>query len=478
MDITKLSAGEIREKLVNNQLTAVEIVEAHLAKIDEVDGELNAFITINREEALERAKKIDEKVANKEDLGLLAGVPISIKDNISTKDIRTTCGSKMLENYIPPFNAKVIDLIEEEDGIVLGKTNLDEFAIGSTTETSYFGPVKNPLNMDKIPGGSSGGSAASVASYEVPLSLGTDTGGSVRQPAAYCNLVGIKPSFGAISRFGVVSMANTMDQVGVMARNVKDSANLLKVLMKKDTRDSTSYEEAGEILRGLDLNQAYSFKGLKIGIIKELEGYPMDKEVEEAFDKAVKLVKGLGGLVEEINMPYLKYAPACYHLLTTAEISSNLGRFDGIIYGHRSENYKDLTELYKNTRTEALGKEVKRRIIFGTYVLSKDKREKYYEQALKVRRLIKEDFEQVFKNYDLILSPTSPLLAFEIGENKENTELQYNSDVFTVGTNLAGICAMSLPYKGVGIQFTANRFEEDKLIRAGLAFEGGNIDEL
>lgn len=481
MDITKLSAYEIREKLINKEVTALEIVRAHLSLIEE-KKDLNAFITINKEEALKRAGIIDEKVKNGEALGCLAGVPVTIKDNISTKGIKTTCGSKMLEDYIPPFNATVVDLIEEEDGIILGKANLDEFAIGSTTENSYFGPSKNPIDPSKIPGGSSGGTACAVGSNQVPLGLGTDTGGSVRQPSAYCGVVGIKPSFGAISRFGVVSMANTLDQVGVVGRNVRDAGNLLRVLMKKDERDMTSYEEADQVLKDLDLDGTYDFKGMKIGIIKDLEGYSLDKEVEEKFQESVEIIKSLGGLVEEVNMPYLKYAPACYHLLASAETSSNLARFDGIVYGHRAGDYKDLTELYTNSRSEGLGREVKRRIVFGTYVLDKENREKYYEKALKVRRLIKEDFARVFEDYDLILSPTSPVLPFNLGEKAENTEDQYNTDIFAVGANLAGLGGISLPVKGdsptIGIQFTANRFEDDKLIKAGLAFEGGKVDEL
>lgn len=481
MDITKLSAYEIREKLINKEVTALEIVRAHLGLMEE-KKDLNAFITINEEEAIKRAEFIDKKIKNGETLGCLAGVPVAIKDNISTRGIRTTCGSKMLENYIPPFNATVVDLIEAEDGIVLGKANLDEFAIGSTTENSYFGPSKNPIDPSKVPGGSSGGTACAVGSNQVPLGLGTDTGGSVRQPSAYCGVVGMKPSFGAISRFGVVSMANTLDQVGVIGRGVKDTAILLKVLMKKDKRDMTSYEKAGEILEGIDLARPYDFKGIKIGLIKEFDGYKLDKEVEEKFEESVEMIKSLGGLVEEINMPYLKYAPACYHLLASAETSSNLARFDGIIYGHRAEAYEDLTELYTNTRSEGLGQEVKRRIVFGTYVLDKENREKYYEKALKVRRLIKEDFSKVFEKYDLILSPTSPVLPFDLGEKAENTEDQYNTDIFAVGANLAGLGGISLPVKGenptIGIQFTANRFEDDKLIKAGLAFEGGKVDEL
>lgn len=480
MDITNISAYEIREKFINKEVRAVDIVSSYIEKIKREDPDLNAYISINEEEALVRARELDDRLARGEAMGSLAAVPVSIKDNISTKGIKTSCGSKMMLDYLPPFNATVIDLIEAEDGIILGKTNLDEFAIGSTTESSCFGPTKNPIAEGKIPGGSSGGSAVSVASKLAPLSLGTDTGGSVRQPAAYTSVVGIKPSYGAISRFGIASMANSMDQVGVLAGNVKDGASLLKVLMQKDPRDHTSYGAAGEILEGLDLDGNYDFKGMKIGLVRELEGYEMDGEILEALDRSVELIEKLGGRVEEVKMNYLAYASTNYYLLASAEASSNLARYDGIIYGHRSDDYKDLTELYTNSRTESFGDEVKKRIILGNYLLANENREDYYTRALKIRRLIKEEFEETFKNYDLILTPTTPILPFDLrGEYDEN----YDSNIFTTGVNLAGNCAMSLPvYKQerlpIGIQFIANRFEEDKLIRAGLAFEGGNIDEL
>lgn len=482
MEITNISAYEMREKLLNKEIKAVDIVNAHLEKINELK-DLNAFITINEESALESAKKIDEKIANGETLGALAGIPISIKDNISTKGIKTTCGSKMLENYVPPFNASVIDLIEEEDGIVLGKTNLDEFAVGSSTENSYFGITKNHINNDLIPGGSSGGSTVSVGSYQVPLSLGTDTGGSVRQPSAYCKVVGIKPTYGAISRYGVVAMANSLDQVGIIGRNVKDSGLLLKSMMKKDLKDLSSFEGVENVLADFNFDEKYDFKDMKIAVVKNIKGYTVDEEVAERFDRAVELVEKLGGKVEVIDMEAIAYGSACYHVLSTAEVSSNMGRFDGVRYGYRSENYTDLNELYINSRTEAFGKEVKRRIMIGTYVLENENREKYYVKALKIRRMIRDEFNEIFKDYDLIISPTAPTLPFEIGKNIDNTEAQYNTDIFTVGVNLAGICAISIPFgkedeAPVGIQFVANKFEEDKLLKAGLAFEGGKVDEL
>lgn len=482
MDITNISAYEMHEKFLNKEVTAVELVNAHLENMEKLK-ELNAFITINKEDALERAKILDEKLASGAEMGVLAGIPISLKDNISTKGIRTTCGSKMLENYIPPFNATVVDLIEAEDGIILGKTNLDEFAIGSSTESSYFGATKNPVDNNLIAGGSSGGSTVAVKSRQMPLSLGTDTGGSVRQPASYCNVVGIKPTYGAISRFGVVSMANTMDQVGVVGRNVRDTSLLLKTLMKKDTRDGTSYKKSEEVLKNLDVNKNYDFKGIKVGVLKTIGDYKLDEIVARDFEKAVEMVKSMGGQVEEISMDSLKYAPACYHVLSTAEVSSNLARFDGLRYGYRSEKYETTEELFRNSRQEALGKEVKRRILFGTYVLLNENKKEYYEKALKVRRLIADEYSEMLSKYDVLMTPTTPTIPFELGTNSDNTEIQYNSDIFTVGVNLAGICAISVPFDKeeaapVGIQFIANKFEEDKLIKAGLAFEGGNVYEL
>ncbi len=478
MEILKLTALEIREKLINKEITALEITETYLDEIKKDKNSLNAYITLDEEGAISSAKKLDEKVKNGKKLGKLAGLPIGIKDNISTKGLKTTCGSEFLKDYIPPFNASLIKTIKEEDGIILGKNNLDEFAMGSSTESSYYGVTRNPLAIDKVAGGSSGGSAASVAGNQAILSVGTDTGGSVRQPASFCNLVGIKPTYGTISKFGVVPMANSMDQVGVFGRNVKDAAMFLDVLMKYDKNDSTSYMDTGKILRNLDLNEEVDLKGVKIGIPREFLKWECDEGIKLRFREGIEILKSLGAEIHELDMPYLEYGNACYHVLSTAEASSNLARFDGIRYGHRTENYEDLDELYTNSRTETFGFEAKRRITFGTYLLTGEEREKYYIKSLKVRRLIKEDFERAFKEYDLLVSPTTPNLPYDIGIESNGTKSMYDGDKFTIPVNLAGLPAITVPSGKVdglptGIQIIGNMYDEMSLIKAALAFEGG-----
>ncbi|MCK9444705.1 MAG: Asp-tRNA(Asn)/Glu-tRNA(Gln) amidotransferase subunit GatA [Tissierellaceae bacterium] len=481
MDITKLTAIETKEIIKKRELSVKELIGSYLDKIDSVDKEINAFITLNREEALKNAEKLDKKIKNGQSLGALGGLPIGIKDNIVTKDLKTTCGSKMLENFIPPYDGKVVEKIKKEDGIILGKLNLDEFAMGSSTETSYFGETKNPINMEMVPGGSSGGSAAAVKAGEVLLSLGTDTGGSTRQPAAFCDVVGIKPSYGLVSRYGIVSLANTLDTVGVLGKDVEDAAFFLSTLTGFDPLDSTSSESAkGETIREsiVNKNDINTIKGMKVGLPKEFFQTEIDKGISREVNKAIKILESLGAEIEEISMPYLEYSLAVYHVIVAAEISSNLARFDGIRYGHRSEDYNTLDELYINSRTEALGEEVKRRIMFGTYYLSKSNANSHYERALKIRRLIKEDFDRAFGKYDILLSPTSPILPFKFGEKMTNPLSMYKADLFTVPVNLGGLCAMSIPcgYENglpVGLQIIGDRFKEANIIKAGLALEGG-----
>ena len=474
MDILELKARDIRDKIISKEISAVQVVEAYLKQIEETDSDINAFISIDKEGSRAKAAEIDEKIKNGEEVGRLAGIPIGIKDNIVTKDMITTCGSKMLKDYISPYDARVVEIIKKEDGIIIGKTNMDEFAMGSSTETSYYGPTKNPLDNRLVAGGSSGGSAAAVASKQVAIALGSDTGGSVRQPASFCGLVGLKPSYGRISRYGLVPLANTLDQIGVLAKDTEDAGFILSVLSGYDEKDPTS------VNMDLDMNletDQVDLKKIKIGIPKELYDIEMDSHVKDNFLKTIELIKENGGSVEEVSLPNLKYALETYLLISNAEASANLARFDGLRYGHRAEDYETLDELYIKSRTEAFGEEVKRRIMLGTYILREDHAEDYYMQALKVRTLIRDDFEKAFETVDILLSPTSSSLPFNLGDRIDNPVDMYKADLFTVPANLAGICAMNLPlFNGeslpIGIQIMANKFGEKDMINLGLAIEG------
>lgn len=472
MDIISLTAIELKEKLKNREISAREIATACLDRIKDKEPEINAFITVTEEEALKAADRVDEKIRNGEDLGLLAGIPIAVKDNISTKGIRTTCGSKMLENYIPPFEATVVEKIKEEDGIIVGKTNMDEFALGSSTETSYFGTTKNPHDTERVPGGSSGGSAAAVAAKEAPLSLGTDTGGSIRQPAAFCGVVGIKPTYGLISRYGVVPMANSLDQVGPFGRNVKDAALLLQAIAGHDERDSTSMDiNIPDYINSL----TGDVKGMKAAIPKEYLELEIDSNIKDSLLNAVNVLKDIGVEIEEVSLPNIKYALPDYYIISTSELSTNMSRYDGIRYGHRAESFVDIDDLIIKSRSEAFGREVKRRIMLGTYSLSKGHADEYYKKALKVRTLIKNDFDKAFTKYHIILGPTTPKLPFKIGEITDPVTM-YKSDLFTVAVNLAGICALSMPCGSanglpVGIQIMGDRFKEINILKAAYALE-------
>lgn len=481
MDIINLSAYEMAKKVRDGEISSREIVQAHLNRIEELDEDINAFITLNAEDALKRADEIDQKRKNGEKLGLLAGVPIAIKDNISTKGMRMTCGSKMLENYNPPYNAEVIEKIIKEDGIIIGKTNLDEFALGSSTESSYYGVTKNPIDLERVPGGSSGGSAAAVKANMVPFSLGSDTGGSIRQPAAFTGLVGFVPSYGTVSRYGLVSMANTMDQIGTFGRDIRDSILLLSAIEGFDSKDSTSKiggnpTDFNEFIKDENDYSDY-IKTLKIALPKEFLNYEYDERVKKEVENAIDIYRKMGATIEEVSIPSLDHVLSIYNIISNGELSANLARFDGVRYGFRSDEYDNLDELYTNTRTEGFGDEVKRRIILGTYYLSRDGREKYHEKALRLRTILIEEISKVFEDYDMILSPTTPILPFKFGE-KEDPLSMYMSDLFTVGVNLSGICSMTIPCGDVdglpvGLQLVGNRFREDVIIKAGLAFEGG-----
>lgn len=475
MEIIRLKAWEMREKLRNKELSAVEILNSHLSQIDKEEQNLNAFITLDRENALKSAKAIDKKIAENSKLGLLAGIPIGLKDNIMTKGIRTTCASKMLEDFIPPYDATLVKNIIDKDGIVLGKTNLDEFAMGGSTETSYFGRTKNPIDLTKVPGGSSGGSAAAVAGFEVPVSIGTDTGGSVRQPASFCGIVGMKPTYGLVSRYGVVPMSNSLDQAGVFGRDVKDAHFMLEGIRGYDPLDSTSSKRAG---LEISLETEKSLKGLRIALPKEFENIRIsgDEKIQESFKRAVKKFEDAGASIDYVSINSLNYALEAYYIISTSEISTNLSRLDGIRYGYRTDNYETLDELYINSRTEAFGEEVKRRIMMGTYALSASHQDENYKKALQVRTLVKRDFENIFKDYDIILSLTSPILPYSFDSLINSPLDMYKADLFTVPVNLVGLPALSMPIEEVnalpvGMQIIGNRFNDETVLKTAMGFE-------
>ncbi len=479
MDITSLKAWEMKEKLFNKEISSREIIQAHINKIEDTDNQINAFITLDMENALKEADRIDEKIAKGERLEVLAGLPVGVKDNIVTKNLRTTCASKMLENFIPPYDATVVENIRKNDGIIIGKTNLDEFAMGASTETSHFGPTRNPVNTNVVPGGSSGGSAAAVGGNEVPLALGTDTGGSIRQPASYCGVVGIKPTYGVVSRYGTISMANTLDQVGTFGRDVRDAILMLNAIKGYDRRDSTSSKKVipAYLIDNDSSKDLKYLKDLKIALPKEyVELKSSNKDIQDLFDKSLKVFEDNGAKIEFISLPHLKYALETYYIIMTSEVSSNLARFDGIRYGHRAEKYGTINELYTNSRTEGFGEEVKRRIMTGTYSLSAGYAEEHYKKALKVRTLIKEDYDKAFANHDVILSLVSPVLPFKFDSMIKDPVEMYKADLYTVPVNIAGLCSLSLPMGKVdglpvGLQITGDRFMEEKIIKAGLGFE-------
>lgn len=478
MGILDIRARNIREKIVNNELTAGQVIEAYLNNIEKHEDEINAFITLDKEGARAQAAKIDDKLRNGKELGRLAGIPIGIKDNIMTKDMKTTCGSKMLENFISPFDATVIDIIKAEDGVILGKMNMDEFAMGATTETSYFGSTKNPLDMELVPGGSSGGSAAAVAAKLVAIALGSDTGGSVNQPASFCGVVGLKPSYGRISRYGLVPLANTLDVIGILAKDALDAAFLLSVLSGYDENDPTSISQ--EIAPNYECNVPSNddLETIRIGIPKELKDIEIDDYVKENFLKTIELIKEKGCQVVEVSLPNLDYALETYLLVANAEASANLARYDGLRYGYRAKEYDTLDDLFIKSRTEAFGDEVKRRIMLGTYILREDHVEDYYMQALKVRTLIREDFDKAFEECDVLITPTSPRLPYRLASRGEENQAVdfYKGSLFTIPVNLAGICAMNIPVfndgsLSIGVQLIGNKFKEEDIVSLGHSIE-------
>ncbi|WP_138203818.1 Asp-tRNA(Asn)/Glu-tRNA(Gln) amidotransferase subunit GatA [Haloimpatiens lingqiaonensis] len=472
MELYRLKAHEIKKLIEDKEVKAEEVTTAFLNRIDKVDEKIGAYLYVAREEALKSAKEVDEKIAMGEDLGQLAGIPIAVKDNISVRGMQNTCASKMLEGYVSPYDAFVTEKLKKNNAIILGKTNMDEFAMGSSNENSAFKIVRNPWDLTKVPGGSSGGSAASVAACEAALSLGTETGGSVRQPASFCGIVGLKPTYGRISRNGVVAFASTLDQVGTFGRDVKDCALLTGTIAGIDKGDFTTVDE---VVPDYTKFLTKDVKGTRIGVPTEfLQG--LDNKIRAKIEEAIEVLKENGAIVEEISLPLAKYSLADYYIIACAEASSNLARFDGIRYGHRAKDFKDSVDIYFKSRTEGFGEEVKRRIMLGTYVLSAGYYDAYYKRALKVRKLIKEEFDKVFKNYHVIITPTSPTTAFKIGEKTKDVLSMYLSDIYTVPANVAGIPSISVPCgmvdgMPVGMQIMGNYFQEGKLFNLAYSYE-------
>ena len=474
MELYELTVHELIEKLDKKEITSSQITESYLKRISEKEKDVQAFVTVTDEDAIKKSKEIDEKIKNGEIQNKLAGIPIGIKDNMCTRGIKTTCSSKMLENFVAPYDATVVEKVNNENMISLGKLNMDEFAMGSSTEHSYFHMTRNPWNLNKVPGGSSGGSAAAVAADMVPWALGSDTGGSIRQPASLCGVVGLKPTYGLVSRYGLVAFASSLDQIGPITKDVEDNAILLNLIAGHDEKDSTSMDiEKKDYTKSL----VKDVKGLKIGLPKEFLGEGINEEVKNAVLKASEIYKKLGATVEECTLDIGKEALASYYIIACAEASSNLGRFDGIRYGYRSEKFDNLRDIYINSRTEGFGPEVKRRIILGTYVLSSGYYDAYYKKAQKVRTVIREEYKKLFDKYDLILTPTSPTVAFGIGEKSNNPLEMYLADICTVPVNIAGLPGMSLPVTvnsegmPIGIQLIGKHFDEETIFRAAYSFE-------
>ncbi len=474
MDLHALTIHQLHGLLVKKEVTSREVTEALYRRIRGVDGEVRAYLLLTEERAFRQADRVDGKIAKGEEIGDLAGVPLGLKDILCTKGIETTCASKILKGYIPFYDATVIQRLKERDGVFLGKLNMDEFAMGSSTENSGFQITRNPWDLDRIPGGSSGGSAAAVAADECVAALGTDTGGSIRQPAACCGVVGLKPTYGRVSRYGLVAFASSLDQIGPITKDVEDCAILMNAICGYDPCDSTSVNvEVPDYRQSLKTD----VKGIRVGIPEEYFIEGMDPEVERSVRDAIDSLRKWGAEIQTISLPHTEYAVAIYYIIATAEASSNLARYDGVKYGFRSKGYRDLMEMYTETRAKGFGKEVKRRIILGTYVLSAGYYEAYYRKASQVRTLMRKDFEEAFQKVDVIVAPTAPTPAFRIGEKTEDPLQMYLSDIHTIPVNLAGIPAISIPCgfsrQGlpIGLQIMGKHFDEGLLLRVAYSFE-------
>lgn len=474
MDLLKLTALELGRKIKDRDVSVREALEAVLAQARAVEPEINSYVTLDEAGALAQAEAVQEKIDRGELKGPLAGVPVSVKDNISIEGQLTTCSSRILSNYRPTFTAEAVKNLQREGAVVIGKTNMDEFAMGSTTETSCFGPTKNPHNLLYVPGGSSGGSCAAVAAQECWYALGSDTGGSIRQPSSFCGVVGLKPTYGTVSRYGLIAYGSSLDQIGPVAKDVADCAAILEAVASRDEKDSTSVER-----QDYDFTSALErdIKGMKIGIPRDYMGEGLDSEVADAIWRAARVLEERGAVLEEFDLSLVKYAIPAYYVIASAEASSNLERFDGVKYGYRGADCEGLHSMYKKTRSEGFGAEVKRRIMLGSFVLSSGYYDAYYLKALRTKALIKQAFDKAFETYDLILGPTAPTTAPKLGKSLQDPLKMYLGDIYTISVNLAGLPGMSVPVgkdsRGlpIGMQLIGNSFQEKKLIRAAYAYE-------
>ncbi len=480
MEIQKLTAVSLGKKIKEKEISVREALDAVFAQIDQTEDRYHAYVTLDKEGAYKQADAVQEKIDKGELTGALAGVPVAIKDNMCTKGLLTTCSSKILENYIPTYTASAVQNLTDAGCVIIGKTNMDEFAMGSTTETSYYGVTRNPHNPDHVPGGSSGGSAAAVALNECFFALGSDTGGSIRQPSAFCGITGMKPTYGTVSRYGLIAYGSSLDQIGPMTKNVTDCAAVLETIASYDKKDSTSmkreeYDFTSALVRDV--------KGLRIGLPKDYFGDGLDSEVKAAIFKAAETFKRMGAIVEEFDLGLVQYAIPAYYIIASAEASSNLERFDGVKYGYRTKEYSDLHSMYKKTRSEGFGSEVKRRIMLGSFVLSSGYYDAYYLKALKTKALIKQEFDKAFKKYDIILAPAAPTTAPLLGSSLQDPIKMYLSDIYTISANLAGIPGLSIPCGKdkmglpIGMQLLGGCFQEKTLLCAGFAYEKAREEE-
>lgn len=474
MDLMSLTAVELGKKIASGEVSVTEAARAALSRIERLDQDYNCFVTVDAEGALAQAEAVQKKIDAGELTGALAGVPVAIKDNMCINGMLTTCSSKILSDFKPTYTAEAVLRLQEAGAVIIGKTNMDEFAMGSTTETSYYGETKNPWDMNRVPGGSSGGSAAAVAAEEVPYALGSDTGGSIRQPAAFCGVTGIKPTYGRVSRYGLIAYGSSLDQIGPLAKDVTDCAAILEVICTHDAKDSTS------VIQGdTDFTAALvdDVKGMKIGIPKDYFGEGIDADVKEQVMAAARTLEGKGAVVEEFDLSLVEYAIPAYYIIASAEASSNLERFDGVKYGYRTGEFTDLHNMYKKTRSEGFGAEVKRRIMLGSFVLSSGYYDAYYIKALRTKALIKQAFDKAFERYDVILGPVAPTTALKLGESLSDPLKMYLGDIYTVSVNLAGLPGISLPCghdragMPVGMQLLGKAFDEKTILRAAYAFE-------
>ena len=478
MDILAYSAVELAQAIKAGETTAVEAMKAVLDRIDASEKSIHAYVTIDREAALAKAEAVQKQIEAGELTGPLAGVPVAIKDNMCTEGVLTTCSSRILGNFIPTFTAEAVKNLEKAGAVMIGKTNMDEFAMGSTTETSAYGVTRNPWNTEHVPGGSSGGSAAAVAAEECFFALGSDTGGSIRQPASFCGVVGLKPTYGTVSRYGLIAYGSSLDQIGPLTKDVTDCATVMEAIASHDTKDSTSIDRAA-IEKDTDFTSALieDVKGMKIGIPRDYFGDGLDSEVKEAVLAAARALEAKGAIVEEFDLSLVEYAIPTYYTIAAAEASSNLERFDGIKYGYRTPEYEGLHNMYKKTRSEGFGPEVKRRIMLGSFVLSSGYYDAYYLKALRVKAMIRKAFDDAFSKYDLILGPVAPTTAPKLGESLSDPLKMYLGDIYTISVNLAGLPGISVPCgvdsQGlpIGMQLLADSFEEKKLIQAAYTYE-------